>query len=1134
MSKDEAVFLRRRQEKKERRARRKLSQLQESKEEKPDRSLIRADARASPSWTGGHGTTTFQHSDFIGVAGRTDFLKAVNRDVLDATIEAGLALTQPERARVELSFAIVRRARLSRTRNAQLLDEVIKWNTDVSPPLTYGARTSEWGIEDIYLLRATAAFLNRSGESLESQYITDLEWLRSNSSDGYIRAESRLLLTQNHLEEERGSRQRQKNFLDRAARTISNILKRSPSHIEACRELLNEILQDDIYEGVSVPRSRVRLASSWLDRDPLKALHAIDPRRPEPLPPSDEDNTRAEALLAVEKVCALAQEGAASTAGTLRRKNYARALSLADFVSSEALEQADILRLAKALQLIAATHPDGSWRAGHLLFHLCPDPRLESVSGALACVLHRHYLNNFLERGSVADISNARIYIDAAFDKLPNNSREKLDAAAAWLITSGLYTGATSLDTDPTHVLDYLDDFLPHNHLRRIEFLSYMGMALSGSPKAREEHIDRLVGYWEEQLKLVEDAVRRGRDTPQQLAAALENTAIANRLRAIKNEDSRDLARALKLSRRAFDIVQFEHDIRTAAVYSYILNQWSKEARSPEHRVEALHIQTTALRELRKKERNLSLRRDSAAEAELASLRRELARILEVTFPIARSESEECFEALTWLTYYCLDDNYSDLKTPLTAAALLCESALASDQWLYATKLATKAIARVERTLTSVDNPYTALYLVQGLSSIGAVAFAHLNKPSHAAQILERGAALRTRIQLERRQFESTPSDSEAPPSSVSVKVSSLEQSHQLKALAASLSAPLVYLAATEQTGLAVVVTSDTCRSVLLPALTLATVNQWLELTSEDLSLREESTGIPVRGARGEQSPTRSAIDTIIAEATKSIQPLQTLLAEGKYQKAHLVAIGQTAGVPWTYVFEESITINPSATILNHSRMQETTAGPRVSITAPSPCHHADEHYKHLKYARKEGLWLSDNAGFDSTATGPAATREAFNRAVKTGSEILHIAAHGSVNTRSWGEAAHLLWADDEKSTAEMTSLPELMQLRGINVGTVFLAACWGGAPNRTLPDESISFPTAFLSAGAKAVIAPLWPIDDDVAYEFSIAFYEYWKLDGYPPTTALRKAANEMRDAHPDSSTWAAFMLAGHNEAEP
>lgn len=383
MAKDEAEFVRRRQEKEERRARRKLTLRHKSKNDASDRSLIRENSHPSRTWTGGYGSTPFAHTDRIDVASRFDFLNAVDHEVLDATIKAGLALKDPDRARVELSFAIVRKARLFKTPKNNLLDDVVRWNADAALPRMYGgAQSREWTVEDVYLIRATAAFLTGTGQSLGASYCHDLEWLRSNSNDAYIRAESRLVLAQNHLYEALRSRKRRQSLVERAANTVSRIFQRSRPYSETVRELLDELLQAEIYSAVTVSRYRVRLASSWLDRDPLKALHALDPRRAKPLPPSDEDPGRTQAILAVEKVSSLAHEGAKSAVGSIKRKCFTRALSAAEVINAEALEQADVVRLARALEIIAFSHPDGSWRAGHLLFHLCPRPHLESVSGS--------------------------------------------------------------------------------------------------------------------------------------------------------------------------------------------------------------------------------------------------------------------------------------------------------------------------------------------------------------------------------------------------------------------------------------------------------------------------------------------------------------------------------------------------------------------------------------------------------------------------------------------------------------------------------------------------------------------------------------------------------------------------------
>lgn len=76
------------------------------------------------------------------------------------------------------------------------------------------------------------------------------------------------------------------------------------------------------------------------------------------------------------------------------------------------------------------------------------------------------------------------------------------------------------------------------------------------------------------------------------------------------------------------------------------------------------------------------------------------------------------------------------------------------------------------------------------------------------------------------------------------------------------------------------------------------------------------------------------------------------------------------------------------------------------------------------------------------------------------------------------------------------------------------LAACQSGLPDfSNLPYETFGLPTAFLAAGASAVISSQWPIDDVATRLVMERVYEALKA-GKPVATALRAAQSWLRDA--------------------
>ena len=94
----------------------------------------------------------------------------------------------------------------------------------------------------------------------------------------------------------------------------------------------------------------------------------------------------------------------------------------------------------------------------------------------------------------------------------------------------------------------------------------------------------------------------------------------------------------------------------------------------------------------------------------------------------------------------------------------------------------------------------------------------------------------------------------------------------------------------------------------------------------------------------------------------------------------------------------------------------------------------------------------------------------------------------------------------------------------------VFLNACQVGTGQETLGDYA-GLAESFLFAGASAVVAPLWSIDDGVASALAERFYT-----GRSPARALAEIVRSERaafgtGADPNSSTLVAYQFFGHPE---
>jgi CHAT domain-containing protein len=158
---------------------------------------------------------------------------------------------------------------------------------------------------------------------------------------------------------------------------------------------------------------------------------------------------------------------------------------------------------------------------------------------------------------------------------------------------------------------------------------------------------------------------------------------------------------------------------------------------------------------------------------------------------------------------------------------------------------------------------------------------------------------------------------------------------------------------------------------------------------------------------------------------------------------------------------------------------------------------------------------------------GCAAVAGALRRAAADHVDLLHIATHARVDSQRPRLSALALAPE---STADRSGasfgLLEILDLK-LNSSLVVLSAC-DTSRGRLLPGEGVLGPAqAFLQAGAGAVVASFWRVDDQATSKFMQRFYYFLLLEHLPAATALRRAQLEQAD-HLSLHDWAAFGLYG------
>lgn len=167
------------------------------------------------------------------------------------------------------------------------------------------------------------------------------------------------------------------------------------------------------------------------------------------------------------------------------------------------------------------------------------------------------------------------------------------------------------------------------------------------------------------------------------------------------------------------------------------------------------------------------------------------------------------------------------------------------------------------------------------------------------------------------------------------------------------------------------------------------------------------------------------------------------------------------------------------------------------------------------------------------------ASEEAFKAISGRGTKILHVSTHGIADQISDGAAdpmrycclllagannalsedSHINWAQDGILTASEIST---LDFRGMEL--VVLSAC-NTAGGEVTSDGVFGLQRAFKQAGAQSILMSLSSVNDSITAQFMVEYYKQM-TKGDDKRKALNCAREIIRETHPESNDWAAFIL--------
>jgi hypothetical protein len=170
---------------------------------------------------------------------------------------------------------------------------------------------------------------------------------------------------------------------------------------------------------------------------------------------------------------------------------------------------------------------------------------------------------------------------------------------------------------------------------------------------------------------------------------------------------------------------------------------------------------------------------------------------------------------------------------------------------------------------------------------------------------------------------------------------------------------------------------------------------------------------------------------------------------------------------------------------------------------------------------------------------GLDATRERLLSIDWSQYRYIHIATHGIVDAQVPQLSAVILGSYDARgNSVDGAVRVSDLALQTLTADVAVFSAC-DTALGREVPSEGlVGISSTMLARGARAVVASLWPVSDEIGARLMTEFYRHLLHDSARAPAALGAAMRSVlsRDAAADPALWAAYQayVAGFGSGQP
>jgi CHAT domain-containing protein/tetratricopeptide (TPR) repeat protein len=209
--------------------------------------------------------------------------------------------------------------------------------------------------------------------------------------------------------------------------------------------------------------------------------------------------------------------------------------------------------------------------------------------------------------------------------------------------------------------------------------------------------------------------------------------------------------------------------------------------------------------------------------------------------------------------------------------------------------------------------------------------------------------------------------------------------------------------------------------------------------------------------------------------------------------------------------------------------VRAVAANPAGAVRGTPDAAHAD--LRRLPFTAREAAAIA--AEFPppevDELTGLDATRERLLALDWSKYRFVHIATHGTVDAQVPELSALVLGSYDVRGSAVDGAVRVAdLSTRTLNADVAVFSAC-ETALGKEVPSEGlVGIGSTVLARGARAVVASLWPVSDEIGAELMTEFYRHLLHDSMSPSGALGAAMRSVVSRAPsaDPALWAAFQV--------